>query len=155
MFQLNDIEIKEKQFNVRYSAAANRYERFIRSDNAAPTKTLAIHANWSECTLEYRNVARKVEPDWKMAYLARTEASERAVLSWKFDFTASGLRISTVQLRCVATTYETGVVDVELLDECGEDNFIFLKTIVKFAKFRPNKKVLCNSNARYNFTFLY
>lgn len=36
-------------------------------------------------TYKYKNIQRKVENDWKMCYLARTEGSNDAFVEWKFE----------------------------------------------------------------------
>lgn len=109
-------EIHHKQLNVRYSAAANKYERFLTSTDKP--QILQTYSDWSACVHQHHQVLRKVEPDWRMAYLARQPESEAASMSWKFDFTAaSGLRIATVALKCATKTYESGGVDVEFYDD--------------------------------------
>lgn len=95
-------ELDSGEFCVEYSASLDRYVR--RSDNDRPTE------GWAGGVFEQRHVFRKVELDWKMAYLARTEGSTTGRLSWRFDL-ASGaphLAILLVVVSCPGAAFEDG-----------------------------------------------
>lgn len=123
---------------MRYSAAINQYERyliingnfffntfghnlkviFFFLDNRVP---LQIDEKWETCCYLSTNIFRKVEKDWKMAYLARTEDAHFASISWNFDFSDSDSKIKHVTLVCSTTTFENGQISVQILDENGKN----------------------------------
>lgn len=68
-----------KTFHLTYSCASDEYIR--QSDNNKKTSGYQVMVNKAE------NLFRKMEHDWKMAYLAREEGTDKAEIVWKFDFT--------------------------------------------------------------------
>lgn len=78
VFKLTEEERKSKVFHVKYSCAKDEYIRV--------SKNSEVIKPFSSCVNKQQNVFRKEERDWKMAYLARTEGSSSAEISWKFDF---------------------------------------------------------------------
>lgn len=79
LFQLTDAERASKTFHLTYSCARDEYAR--QSDNNKKTSGYQAMVNKAE------NLFRKVEHDWKMAYIARNEGTDKAEIVWKFDFT--------------------------------------------------------------------
>lgn len=110
------------RFNMRFSMARNRYERFADTDNALATsmRVLQTDNGWESCHHTSTNIQYKVERDWQMAYLARAEDTSRASISWVFDFSSNGLRVQNAQLRFDTKTYEDGVVELAIMDAGGE-----------------------------------
>lgn len=69
--------------------------------------------DWQSCVYNVENIARKEERDWKMVYLARTEDTATAQITWNFDFSQSKLKVKDVKFVFDKTTYEDGKVDIE------------------------------------------
>lgn len=115
IFNLLPTEFEKKQFNLRYSCSKDIYERFLRNDTG--TELLESNEEWSSWLYIAENMFRKVELDWKINYLARTEGSNSSKIQWKFDFS---LPIENVQLRFDTKTYETGKIDLIFLDGNGK-----------------------------------
>lgn len=84
------------------------------------TAIFKSYENWESCHYQASNIFRKVERDWKVVYLARTEDSDRATISWKFNFAEQNLKIQSVFLRFETKTYENGNIDVSILNENGK-----------------------------------
>lgn len=99
--------------------ASNRYERFTLEPHKAP-QILQTDAGWESCHFDSTNIQHKVERDWKMAYLARTEDAATASISWSFDFTKDGLRVDKASLEFVTKCYEDGAVDLSIRDGLGK-----------------------------------
>lgn len=99
--------------------ARNRYERFAQHPHKA-AQVLHSDAGWESCHFDSTNIQHKVERDWRMAYLARTEDAATASISWSFDFTKDGLRVDRASLEFVTKCYEDGAVDVAIRDGSGE-----------------------------------
>lgn len=99
--------------------ARNRYERFAPQPNKA-IEVLQSDAGWESCHFDSTNIQYKVERDWRMAYLARSEDTAAASISWSFDFTQDGLRVRTAALEFATKCYEDGLVDVVLKDKSGK-----------------------------------
>nr|CAG4649340.1 EOG090X06HD [Scapholeberis mucronata]SVE93625.1 EOG090X06HD [Scapholeberis mucronata] len=95
-------ELVTGEFCLEYSASLDKYIR--RSDGNKLTE------NWSNGAFEAQSIFRKLEKDWGMAYLARTEGSERGCLSWKFDLSSTNLAILQVSVSCPGTTFEDGEI---------------------------------------------
>lgn len=117
-FKLTPKEISSLQFNIRYSCAKDSYQRFIYDGtNKLVTENLNT---WESGTYLSKNILRKIEADWKMAYLARTEETDLAKIVWKFDFQESFLVIKSIKLRFDAKVYENGNIKLIIHDEFGE-----------------------------------
>ena len=72
-------ERESEMIHIVYNCATDKYVR-----KSSGNEELL---NWQTCVFEFKRVFRKEEPDWKMAYLARSEGSTEAEITWKFDLT--------------------------------------------------------------------
>ncbi|XP_062574354.1 peptide-N(4)-(N-acetyl-beta-glucosaminyl)asparagine amidase-like [Saccostrea cucullata] len=104
IFKLTDKEREAKIFHIKYSCTKDEYTRL--SNNGEVTKS------YSACVNKQQNIFRKEERDWKMVYLARTEGSATAAISWKFDF--SGMEIDRIEICTSSQTFEDGVISWRL-----------------------------------------
>jgi peptide-N4-(N-acetyl-beta-glucosaminyl)asparagine amidase len=110
VFKMKAAEASARQFNLRYSCAKNRYERFIAA-------TIIESADdWKTWEYQSESIFRKVENDHKMAYLSRTEDAENGSIEWKFDFGAS---VKSIDLKFDTKTFESGHIRVNFLDSRG------------------------------------
>ncbi|XP_012157833.1 peptide-N(4)-(N-acetyl-beta-glucosaminyl)asparagine amidase isoform X2 [Ceratitis capitata] len=123
VFTPNDTEINSKQFNMRYSCAKDIYERYLKVDEG-DVKVLQTYKTWQSAQFSSRNIFRKVERDWKMAYLSREEGADRGEIVWKFDFSQAGLKIKSYNLRFERKTYGEGQIDVNVIADNGSANII-------------------------------
>lgn len=112
MFNVLATEAAAKQFNLRYSCAKDRYERFVDGPSTSIIETMA---KWDSCTYAWTNMYRKVERDWKMAYLSRSEGTNSAEIEWKFDFTNDKLVISDITMDFETKLYEDGEVIIQFI----------------------------------------
>ncbi|CAG9800040.1 unnamed protein product [Chironomus riparius] len=109
IFKLLPAEINAKEFNVRYSCAKNRYERFI------GTNVIESATDWKSWEFKSENIFRKVEHDHKMAYLSRNEDTNVGTIEWKFDF--NNLSIKSVKLKIESAIFQTGKLEVTYMDQ--------------------------------------
>uniref|UniRef100_A0A6Q2X4E5 Peptide-N(4)-(N-acetyl-beta-glucosaminyl)asparagine amidase n=1 Tax=Esox lucius TaxID=8010 RepID=A0A6Q2X4E5_ESOLU len=96
---------KEKSgrvFHLRYSSTKDRYCRVF-SDNE-------VIQGWDKAVWRKESVFRKLENDWHMVYLARTEGSSSGKISWKLDCAPAGMTIKTVSVRACSQTFHSGTV---------------------------------------------
>ncbi|KAE9554999.1 hypothetical protein FO519_001817 [Halicephalobus sp. NKZ332] len=100
-------EIESKVFEITYDASKDEYTRPKDPDYA--TK------HWQSQVFEVENVFRKIEKDWKKAYLARNEGAEKGVLVWKVDL--AGLKIKEISVK--ATSFKTGSGSILAVACCG------------------------------------
>ncbi|XP_077997764.1 peptide-N(4)-(N-acetyl-beta-glucosaminyl)asparagine amidase-like [Glandiceps talaboti] len=112
---LTPVEKTNKYIHIKYSCAADKYQRL--SDNNSEIN------GWSSLLMESDNVFRKEEHDWKMVYLARTEGSDTAKVSWKFDFNDTEFVVSKVTVTAISKTYENGIISWRL---CSPDQCVLL-----------------------------
>ncbi|XP_070567617.1 peptide-N(4)-(N-acetyl-beta-glucosaminyl)asparagine amidase-like [Ptychodera flava] len=108
-------EVRKKCVHIRYICAGDYYQRV--SDDNSEIK------GWSALVMECENIQRKQEHDWKMVYLARSEGSSSAKISWKFDLTDSNVVVDTITVTARSQTFETGVVSWRL---CSEEQCVLL-----------------------------
>ncbi|KAM4725967.1 peptide-N(4)-(N-acetyl-beta-glucosaminyl)asparagine amidase [Anableps anableps] len=102
VFTPTEEEKKARLLHVRYSAPKDQYCRVSSSSEVIP--------NWDQCVWTKESVFRKVENDWKMVYIARTEGSSVGKISWKFDFAPAGFKIRSVSIMANSQTFQSGKV---------------------------------------------
>ncbi|KAL3866979.1 hypothetical protein ACJMK2_044222 [Sinanodonta woodiana] len=116
IFKLTDMEKRTSSFHIQYNCSKDEYVRL--SDNGSRTCSYAAMVHSSQ------NIFRKEEHDWNMVYLARTEGTDTAEISWKFDFGDSGLKIDTIRIRIDSKTFENGNISWML---CSDSQCAMLK----------------------------
>ncbi|XP_070501341.1 peptide-N(4)-(N-acetyl-beta-glucosaminyl)asparagine amidase [Chironomus tepperi] len=109
IFKLLQSEINAKEFNVRYSCAKNRYERFI------GTNVIDSASDWKTWEYKSESIFRKVEHDHKMAYLSRNEDKDVGTIEWRFDF--DNLSIKSINLKMDSATFQTGKLGISYKDK--------------------------------------
>ncbi|XP_054619790.1 peptide-N(4)-(N-acetyl-beta-glucosaminyl)asparagine amidase isoform X2 [Dunckerocampus dactyliophorus] len=102
VFMLTEKERGDKLLHVFYNATKDQYCR-VSNDSEV------IHG-WDGCVWKKESVFRKVENDWQMVYIARTEGSSTGQMSWKFDFAPAKLTIKSVSIRASSQTFHSGKV---------------------------------------------
>ena len=60
--------------------------RMFTHDSNAQSKEIK---HWVSAVFSVKDIIRKEEHDWKMAYLAREEGADNATISWKFDLSGT------------------------------------------------------------------
>ncbi|KAM9600958.1 peptide-N(4)-(N-acetyl-beta-glucosaminyl)asparagine amidase isoform 1-T1 [Trichechus inunguis] len=95
-----------KQLHLCYNTVKDGYIRV--SDN-----NQAI-SGWENGVWKMESIFRKVETDWNMVYLARTEGSSSAYISWKFECGSVGLKVDSISIRTSSQTFQTGTVQWRL-----------------------------------------
>ncbi|KAL0962145.1 hypothetical protein UPYG_G00336290 [Umbra pygmaea] len=96
---------KEKSggvFHLRYISTKDRYCRVFNDNEDIQ--------GWDKVVWRKESVFRKLENDWQMVYLARTEGSSSGKISWKLDCAPAGLKIRTVSVRACSQTFHSGTV---------------------------------------------
>ncbi|GFR33114.1 peptide-N(4)-(N-acetyl-beta-glucosaminyl) asparagine amidase [Trichonephila clavata] len=102
IFTLSSKDIEKKYLHIKYSCSSDKY--FRSSDHSIEGE------GWTSCTFSHSNVFRKVEKDWKMTYLARTEGSSEGIVTWKFDFENCDLVIKNLRLNLHSEVFDSGKV---------------------------------------------
>lgn len=102
VFTPTDKEKSSKVLHLRYDSTKDQYCRV--SNNSEVIK------GWDQCVWTKESVFRKVESDWEMVYLARTEGSSMGRISWKLDFAPAGLKIKSVSIMASSQTFQSGKV---------------------------------------------
>ncbi|KAK3604731.1 hypothetical protein CHS0354_017836 [Potamilus streckersoni] len=115
-FKLTEMEKRTKSFHIQYSCSKDEYVRL--SDNGSRTVGYEAMIGIS------KNIFRKEEHDWNMVYLARKEGTDKAEVSWKFDFEDSGLKIDIIMIRVDCKTFENGNIVWKLSSD-------YLSTVLK------------------------
>jgi len=103
-------EISQLFIELKYTCGEDKYIR------TTPNST--VIAGWQNLAFEVKDVFRKVESDWKMAYLARCEGTGVGSLIWKFDFGSSGVCIDKLEIKVQDKCFENGRTRWTL---CGND----------------------------------
>ncbi|KAF7656148.1 hypothetical protein LDENG_00045790 [Lucifuga dentata] len=95
-------EQQDRLLHVRYNSTQDQYCRV--SNNAE------VICGWDQCVWKKESLFRKVENDWQMAYISRTEGSSTGSVSWKFDVAPAGMKIKTVSIMAASQTFQSGKV---------------------------------------------
>ena len=95
--------------NIQYNTAKHVYHR----GNGESTNT------WTSLAYAYSNVQLKIENDWKMCYLARTEGSKESFIEWAFDF-GEKLKVKEFRLKFKADCFESGEIKCSILNDKSE-----------------------------------
>ncbi|XP_030044841.1 peptide-N(4)-(N-acetyl-beta-glucosaminyl)asparagine amidase-like [Microcaecilia unicolor] len=99
-------EKTSKLFHLCYNTAEDRYTRVSNNNE--------VICGWENGVWKMESLFRKVEPDWKMVYLARREGSPSAFISWKLECASVGLKIENVSVRTSSQTFLSGRVKWKL-----------------------------------------
>lgn len=100
VFIPTETEKSGRLFHLRYSATKDKYCRI--SDGNEEIK------GWEQAVWKRASVFRKVESDWQMVYLARTEGSSSGRISWRFDCASVGMKIKSASIRACSQTFHSG-----------------------------------------------
>uniref|UniRef100_A0AC34PVI8 Peptide-N(4)-(N-acetyl-beta-glucosaminyl)asparagine amidase n=1 Tax=Panagrolaimus sp. JU765 TaxID=591449 RepID=A0AC34PVI8_9BILA len=93
-------EIDSKCFEIIYDASKDEYSRT--NDTNLSTK------KWESQIYEVENIFRKIENDWKKAYLARKQGKEKGFLVWKINL--KDLKIKQIEICVNSFKVENGNV---------------------------------------------
>ncbi|TDH04368.1 hypothetical protein EPR50_G00152750 [Perca flavescens] len=102
VFTPTEKEKSDSLLHVCYNAAKDQYCRVSNNSEVIPS--------WDQCVWRKESVFRKVEDDWQMVYIARTEGSSMGKISWKFDFAPAGMKIKSVSIMASSQTFHSGKV---------------------------------------------
>ncbi|XP_034561190.1 peptide-N(4)-(N-acetyl-beta-glucosaminyl)asparagine amidase [Notolabrus celidotus] len=102
VFTPTEREKSDRLLHVRYSSSKDQYCRV--SNDCEEVQC------WDQCVWRKESVFRKLESDWQMVYVARTEGSSQGNISWKFDFAPAGLKIKSVSILASSQTFHSGRV---------------------------------------------
>uniref|UniRef100_A0A8C3G5Z2 Peptide-N(4)-(N-acetyl-beta-glucosaminyl)asparagine amidase n=1 Tax=Cyclopterus lumpus TaxID=8103 RepID=A0A8C3G5Z2_CYCLU len=102
VFTPTEKEKSDRLLHVRYSATKDQYCRV--SNNSE------VIQSWDQCVWSKESVFRKVEQDWQMVYIARTEGSPVGKVCWKFDFSPAGMKIKSFSIMASSQTFHSGKV---------------------------------------------
>ncbi|XP_008483232.2 peptide-N(4)-(N-acetyl-beta-glucosaminyl)asparagine amidase [Diaphorina citri] len=97
-FQLRDDDFVQNTFCLEYSPVTDGYFKNRHTTNFTSNEPPLI-TTWSSGVYSTQNVFRKVERDWKMVYLCRTEKSTAGSIKWKLDFSALTKPVASVEVK--------------------------------------------------------
>ncbi|XP_069504870.1 peptide-N(4)-(N-acetyl-beta-glucosaminyl)asparagine amidase isoform X2 [Ambystoma mexicanum] len=127
VFVPSEKERSSKCFHLRYNVVEDLYTRV--SNNNEEIR------GWENGVWHMKSLVRKVENDWKMVYLARSEGSSSSSVSWKFEFGSVGLKVENVSVLVSSETYESGQVKWWLRSSTKEVALIGDKILHSYADF--------------------
>lgn len=95
-------EVEARLLELKYSCARDEYVRVAHQPN--------IINGWQNLAYESKGVFRKVEKDWKMAYIARNEGEAVGSLTWKFELASRQVCVDKLEVLLSDACFENGVV---------------------------------------------
>ena len=102
-FKISINDLENNKFHIKYNTVKDVY---FYSNRSNQIKELKI---WKEGAFSYSNIQYKVENDWKMCYLARTNGSEKAFIEWGFDLDelkSTEKRLERIEIKCEEACFE-------------------------------------------------
>lgn len=96
-FKIKISAIENNKFHIKYNTVKDSYTYSTKSNESKDLE------NWKEGAFSYSNIQYKVENDWKMCYLARTNGSEKAFIEWGFDLDelkSTDKRLERIEIKC-------------------------------------------------------
>ncbi|XP_077125035.1 peptide-N(4)-(N-acetyl-beta-glucosaminyl)asparagine amidase isoform X1 [Ranitomeya variabilis] len=106
IFVPTEKEKADKRFHLQYNVVDDRYTRVSNNNE--------VISGWENGVWVTESICRKVENDWKMVYLARTEGSSSAKIGWKFECASVGLSIESISVRSSSQTFHSGNINWQL-----------------------------------------
>ncbi|CAH1965978.1 unnamed protein product [Acanthoscelides obtectus] len=99
-----------KTVTIKYCCSQDKYE--------CSADSISINGmDWSSGAFSHESVFRKVEEDWKMAYICRKDGEEKGTLTWKLDVGSNQRGLKSLDVFFDYTTFENGAVDVTICSE--------------------------------------
>ncbi|TNN78979.1 Peptide-N(4)-(N-acetyl-beta-glucosaminyl)asparagine amidase [Liparis tanakae] len=106
VFTPTEKEKSDRLLHVRYNSTKDQYCR-VSNDSE-------VTQSWDHCVWSKESVFRKVENDWEMVYICRTEGSPVGTICWKFDFSPAGMKIKSFSIMASSQTFHSGKVSWNL-----------------------------------------
>ncbi|XP_040289093.1 peptide-N(4)-(N-acetyl-beta-glucosaminyl)asparagine amidase [Bufo bufo] len=106
VFVPTEKEKADKRFHLQYNVVDDCYTRVSNNNE--------VISGWENGVWRTESICRKVENDWKMVYLARTEGTSSANIGWKFECASVGLSIDSISVRTGSQTFNNGEINWKL-----------------------------------------
>ncbi|XP_069814761.1 peptide-N(4)-(N-acetyl-beta-glucosaminyl)asparagine amidase [Dendropsophus ebraccatus] len=103
VFVPTEKEKADKCLHLQYNVVDDRYTRVSNNNE--------VINGWENGVWMTESISRKVENDWKMVYLARTEGSSSAKIGWKFECASVGLSVESISVRTSSQTFNDGKIN--------------------------------------------
>ncbi|VEN59222.1 unnamed protein product [Callosobruchus maculatus] len=103
--------IDNNTVTIKYCCAQDKYEY------SSGSNILKALERWASGVFNHQSVFRKVETDWKMAYICREDGKVEGALTWKLDLSNCTKRLDSVDIFFDYATFENGRVEVNICSE--------------------------------------
>ncbi|KAM4706026.1 peptide-N(4)-(N-acetyl-beta-glucosaminyl)asparagine amidase isoform 2-T2 [Rhinophrynus dorsalis] len=143
VFVPSEKERTSKRFHLKYNVVEDSYTRVSNNNEEI--------AGWENGTWKMEDMCRKVENDWKMVYLARSEGSSSACIGWKFECASVGLRVESLSVRTCSQCFHSGIIKWKLSSSEAEVEVNSDKELHSYPQFLNASEVvleadLCNGD---------
>lgn len=109
-----ETELASNCLSLSYSCSKDSYTR-------GDGLNAEVVSGWRSLLSEVKDVFRKVERDWKKAYLCRAENSSEATVKWKFDLSETDKMLRKVQIYVGCQCFENGRILLKMLNDSGKE----------------------------------
>ncbi|XP_056375984.1 peptide-N(4)-(N-acetyl-beta-glucosaminyl)asparagine amidase isoform X2 [Hyla sarda] len=138
VFVPTEKEKTDKRFHLQYNVVDDSYSRVSNNNE--------VINGWENGVWMTESMSRKVENDWKMVYLARTEGSSSAKIGWKFECASVGLSVESISVRSSSQTFNNGKINwtlrsLETQVEVNSD-----KNLYTYPEFRNASEVILEAD---------
>ncbi|KAG9476142.1 hypothetical protein GDO78_002955 [Eleutherodactylus coqui] len=137
VFVPTEKEKTDKRFHLQYNIVDDRYTRVLNDEEIS---------GWENGVYMTESVCRKVEDDWKMVYLARTEGTSSAKIGWKFDCASVGLSIESIHVRSSSQTFHSGKINWKLRSPETQVEVISDKNLHTYTEFGNASEVILEAD---------